>query len=469
MTRRWAPSARTRILGWYVLLLAVALASALLIQRSYLLDQVVSDADLALDQEVGEMRQLAGGVDPDTGEPFAGDVRAIFDTYFERNVPLVDEVVVTFVDGEPYKTGITGPRLEGSELLDRWAAVSTPVRDQIDTSDGPIRYLAVPLVDGDTTGGVFVVAVLLGPQIQAVEGVVRVGAVVLGSIFVLASVVAWLAAGEVLRPVRLVTEAAQEISESDLSQRIPVDGDDEVAQLARTFNEMLERLEEAFETQRQFVDDAGHELRTPITVIRGQLELMSDDPVERKETIDLVTDELDRMSRIVEDLLALARSEQPDFIETRPIDLVEFLEELSMKASALAGVEVPVVASNPGVFEGDRQRLTQAVMNLTRNAFEHGPQGVEVGIGGLTDATETRIWVSDDGPGIPPEVQERLFERFYRGRQGRRTTQGAGLGLAIVRAIAEGHNGSVELESGPSGATFSIVLPLRGASDGVED
>jgi signal transduction histidine kinase len=469
MTRRWAPSARTRILGWYVLLLAVALASALLIQRSYLLDQVVSDADLALDQEVGEMRQLAGGVDPDTGEPFAGDVRAIFDTYFERNVPLADEVVVTFVDGEPYKTGITGPQVEGSELLDRWAAVSVPVRDQIDTSDGPIRYLAVPLVDGDSTGGVFVVAFFLGPQIEAVEGVVRVGALVLGSIFVLASVVAWLAAGEVLRPVRLVTEAAQEISESDLSQRITVDGDDEVAQLARTFNEMLERLEVAFETQRQFVDDAGHELRTPITVIRGQLELLGDDPVERKATIDLVTDELDRMSRIVEDLLVLARSEQPDFIETHPIDLAEFLEELSVKASVLSGKEVSVITSAPGVFAGDRQRLTQAVMNLTRNAFEHGPPGVEVGIGGRTDDTGTRIWVRDNGPGIPPEVQERLFERFYRGRQGRRTTQGAGLGLAIVRAIAEGHGGIVELESGQTGTTFVIALPLGVAPDGGAD
>jgi signal transduction histidine kinase len=208
------------------------------------------------------------------------------------------------------------------------------------------------------------------------------------------------------------------------------------------------------------VDDAGHELRTPITVIRGQLELLSDDPVERKETIDLVTDELDRMSRIVEDLLVLARSEQPDFIETHPIDLAEFLEELSVKASALSGREITVIASTPGVFEGDRQRLTQAVMNLTRNAFEHGPPGVEVGIGGMIDGAATCIWVRDNGPGIPPDVQERLFERFYRGRQGRRSTQGAGLGLAIVRAIAEGHGGTVELESGSAGTTFMIVLPV---------
>jgi two-component system, OmpR family, sensor kinase len=460
MTRSWSPSARMRILGWYVLLLALALISALLIQRSYLLNQIASEADLALDQEVGELRQLASGTDPDTGEPFAGDVRAIFDTYFERNVPLAGEVVVTFIDGEPYKTGITGPQLEGTDLLDRWAAVSEPVRDQIDSAAGPIRYLAIPLVDEDATGGVFVAAFFLQQQIQNVEAVIRVGALVLGSIFVLASVVAWLAAGEVLRPVRLVTETAKEISESDLSQRIAVEGDDEVAGLARTFNEMLERLEEAFETQRQFVDDAGHELRTPITVIRGQLELLSDDPVERKETIDLVTDELDRMSRIVEDLLVLARSEQPDFIETHPIDLAEFLDELSVKASALSDKEVSIIASTPGVFEGDRQRLTQAVMNLTRNAFEHSPPDVEVGIGGLINNTATRIWVRDNGPGIPPEVQERLFERFYRGRQGRRTTQGAGLGLSIVRAIAEGHGGKVDLETGPAGTTFIIVLPI---------
>ena len=448
-----------RILGWYVILLAVAMVAALLIQRTYLLGQVVVNTDLALDQEVEELRQLVGGTNPETGEPFAGDIRSIFDTYFQRNVPLAGEVVVTFVDGSPYKSGVTGAPFDGTGLMERWATVDTPEREQVQTDLGPVRYLAVPLADDTAAGGDFVAASFLRGQLEDVDSAFRVGALVLGSIFVLASMVAWVAAGDVLRPVRLVTEAARSISESDLSRRIPIGGDDEVAALASTFNSMLDRLDEAFATQRRFVDDASHELRTPITVIRGQLEVLGDDPAERSETMRLVNSELDRMSRIVEDLLVLARSEARDFIETHPIDLADFLEEMAAKASGLSNRKVSLASVDPCVFMGDRQRLTQAVTNLTRNAFEHGPADVEVSVGGGLNGSSIRIWVADDGPGIPRDVADRLFERFYRGRSGRVSGSGAGLGLSIVRAIAEGHAGRVELETGEAGTRFSLVLP----------
>jgi len=451
-----------RILGWYVLLLAVALVAALFIQRSFLFDQVVSDADLAMDQEVGELRQLAAGINPETGEPFAGDVRAIFDTYLARNVTLSDEAIVTIVGGAPYKSDVLGSFFGDTSLMEHWSSLEQSERDQVDTELGPVRYLAVPLIGGEESGGVFVVTIVLENQLNRVEGVVRVGALVLGSIFVIASAVAWIAAGDVLRPIRLLSETARSITESDLSRRIRSEGDDEIADLARTFNEMLDRLEEAFATQRAFVDDAGHELRTPITVIRGQLEVLGDDPQERQETIQLVTGELDRMSRIVEDLLVLARAEQSDFIQKHPIDLAEFVDELAVKASSLSGRPVALEAPDPAVVQGDRQRLTQAVMNLIRNAFEHTSPEVDVSLGAQANGTWTRIWVGDNGPGIPFEEQQRLFERFARGGLGRRRTEGAGLGLSIVRAIAEGHGGNVELETGVQGSKFTIVIPTSG-------
>jgi signal transduction histidine kinase len=454
-----------RILGWYVLLLAVALTTALLIQRAYLRQQVVSSTDLALDQEIGELRQLAGGIDPDTGEDFAGDLEAIFDTYFERNVPLAGEAVVTIIDGDAYKLGIIGTEFQGTALMEHWRELTLPERDQVDSELGPVRYLAIPMADGDQVGGVFVAAFLLQDELDRVDEITRVAGLVLGSIFLLASVVAWIAAGEVLRPLRLLDEMARSIGESDLSRRIPVEGEDEIANLARTFNEMLNRLEEAFATQRRFVDDAGHELRTPITVIRGQLEVLGDDPKERAETMRVVGGELDRMSRIVDDLLVLARAEQPDFIATHPIDLKELIEDLAFKAAALSGREVMVEAAEAGVIQGDRQRLTQAVMNLTQNAFEHGPPGVEVRIGGQIVGSMAGIWVADNGPGIPPEVTGRLFERFYRGRSARKPSRGAGLGLSIVRAIAEGHGGRVELDTHESGTTFTLVIPAEGRED----
>jgi signal transduction histidine kinase len=263
--------------------------------------------------------------------------------------------------------------------------------------------------------------------------------------------------------LRHLSTTARSITESDLSQRIPVEGSDEIAALAGTFNEMLDRLEEAFATQRRFVDDAGHELRTPITVIRGQLELLSEDPVEQQATIQLVTGELDRMSRIVEDLLVLAKTEQPDFIQLHPIDLAEFVDELAVKASTMSTRSVSVETSDHAVVVGDQQRLTQAMMNLARNAIEHTPVTARISLGGGVNGSWARLWVTDDGPGISPEAQNRLFERFARGPTGRRTTEGAGLGLSIVKAIAEGHGGRVEVETGAGGSTFTIVIPSEGA------
>jgi signal transduction histidine kinase len=434
----------------------------LLIQRSFLLDQVVSGADQALDQEVGELRQLAGGVDPETGELFAGDVAAIFDTYLERNVPLSDEAVVTIVAGVPYKSDLAGASFQGTDLLEHWASLKVPERDQVDTDAGPIRYLAITLASDDAVGGVFVVAIALEEQLANVDGVIRVGALVLGSILLISTAVAWIAAGEVLRPLRLLSDTARSITESDLSGRIPVEGDDEIAGLAETFNEMLDRLEEAFATQRRFADDAGHELRTPITVIRGQLEVLGDDPAERAATIRLVTGELDRMSRVVEDLLVLTKAEQPEFIQPHPIDLAELVDELAVKASSLSPRSVTVTAKDHAVVLGDRERLTQAVMNLARNAVEHTPETASVSLGGRANGSWARIWITDTGPGIPVSERTRLFERFARGEPGRRRTGGAGLGLSIVKAIAEGHGGTVELETGDTGTTFTIVIPVAG-------
>ena len=455
-------SARARILGWYVLLLAVALVAALFLQRALLLRQAVIDADLALDQEVDELRQLAGGVDPSTGEPFAGDVEAIFDVFLMRNVPLEGEGIVTMMDGRPYKTDVVGSVLARTGFADRWATVTEPVREEVVSDQGPIRSLAVPLELNGETLGIFVAAISMHPRLAAIDDVVRLGALVYGTIFVVASILAWVAAGGVLRPLRQLSETAAGITETDLSRRIPVTGRDEIADLGRTFNSMLDRIEEAFEIQRRFVDDAGHELRTPITVIRGNLELMGDDPSDRQATMALVTDELDRMARIVDDLLLLAKSENTDFIESHPMDLGGFIDELIAKARVLDDRPWSLDGREDVVIEADEQRLTQAMMNLIRNAAEHTPPGSPVAIGTALRAGEAVLWVRDAGPGIRPEDRGRLFERFARGRRGRRSTEGAGLGLAIVAAIADGHGGRVTVEDADGGgAMFALHIPVR--------
>lgn len=454
---------RARVLGFSAALLAGAIVVGLVVQRAVLLRRLDAEVAASLEQEREEMQRLADGRNPATGQPFEGDVRAIFDTFLSRNVPIEGEVYLTFVDGRPYATTPAPVRLDRvPALVERWATLTEGSGGEIDTDAGPVRYLAVPLRTQDRTAGVFVVANFLRAEREEVEAGIKVAAGVAGVVLVVATGLAWVIAGRLLRPVRQLTDSARSISETDLSRRIPVEGNDEIAELTRTFNDMLDRLAGAFAAQRAFVDDAGHELRTPITIIRGHLELMGDDPHDRAETVALVTDELDRMARIVEDLLLLAKAEQPDFVRPQLIELSDLTTELVVKARALGERDWRLDACAEGTVWADAQRLAQAMFNLARNAVEHTAAGAEIGLGSTLDGDEVRMWVRDTGAGVDPGERERIFDRFARGRSGSRRSDGAGLGLAIVRAVAEGHHGRVELHSpAGQGATFTLVFPAH--------
>jgi len=446
-----------------VVLLALAGTAALPVHRRVLVRQLDAKVAQLLVQEASELRVLAGGRDPATGEPFAGDVQAIFSTFLQRNLPLEGEAFVTYVDGKPYRASLAPhPLLDDGSLTRRWSQVTASQRGEVATPVGPARYLAVPLKDRGVTRGVFVALSFMRAQQDGIDRTLQVGAAVWGSVLVLATFVAWVAAGRVLNPLRLVNEAAREITGSDLSRRIPVAGNDEVAELATTFNEMLDRLEASFANQRAFLDDAGHELRTPITVIRGHLELLGDDADERRETVATVTDELDRMTRIVDDLLLLARAEQPDFLRLEPVDVDVLTRDLANKVQALAERRWKVEATGYGVMVADRHRLTQAVINLVDNAVRNTAPGDEIAVGSAVSDGHVRLWVRDEGPGIPIHEQDRIFERSIRLDGGRRQGGSAGLGLAIVRTVVEAHGGQVVVDSPPGrGATFTVVIPSR--------
>jgi signal transduction histidine kinase len=467
MTERRLPRLgfRVRVLGFMTALLLGAITVGLLVQRAVLLQRLDRDVDATLEQEREELSRLAAGTDPSTGRPFAGDVRAIFDTFLLRNVPTAGEVFLTFVDGRAFKATPAPIRLDADrDLVREWADLRDGRQGSLDTRAGPVRYLAVPLQTGGSTRGVFVVANFVRDARAEIETTIRVSALVMGAVMVVAIVVAWIVAGRLLRPVRQLTDTARSISETDLDGRIPVEGDDEIAELAGTFNAMLDRLQEAFAAQRAFVDDAGHELRTPITIVRGHLEVMGEDPTERAETIALVTDELDRMSRIVDDLLLLAKAEQPDFLRREPVEVSDLTTELLVKASALGAREWTLDACAEGPARVDAQRVAQAVLNLARNAVEHTTDGNVVAVGSAWHGAELRIWVRDTGPGVDAADRDRIFERFARGA-GRRRSDGAGLGLAIADAVAVAHDGRIELDTAPGGgACFTLVLPPDGTS-----
>jgi signal transduction histidine kinase len=465
---------RLRMVWWFIVVLALATAGSVILVRQVLVQRLDARIESELAQEVDEVRRLADGNDPETGQPFGERVDRIFEVFLERNIPAQHESLLTFVDGrlhlyspsdepEPLNEVKTPyPLHEDQALVDRWAAMTEPARGRAETPAGTVEYLAVPfLVDGEPQG-VFVVASFRDLQ-QADTDAASLAAAIVGLVMlVIGSALAVRLAERILAPVRLVTRTARSISDTDLSRRIPVRGYDEIAELSGTFNDMLERLEAAFATQRRFTDDAGHELRTPITVIRGHLELMGDDPEDRRRTMELVSDELERMTRMVDDLLTLARTEQPDFLRLRVVDLDELTIRMLQNARGLASRDWRLEGTAEGRATIDEQRLMQAVLQLAANAVRHTADGELVALGSAIHDGQARFWVRDAGPGVSIEERDRIFERFYRGRSGHRRSDGAGLGLSIVQAIAEAHGGRVELDSEPGrGATFTVIVPVN--------
>ncbi|MDQ4091392.1 MAG: ATP-binding protein [Actinomycetota bacterium] len=452
-----------RILAWYLVLLAGSSLASAVVAYQVLHARLADEIEAGLAQEAEELDRLAGGNNPATGQPFIDDAAAIFDTFLRRNIPEEGEALFTLVDGRPYKTSDKPPHdlLRDPVMVSRWAALGQSERSTVKTPAGEARYLAVPVRFGDRTVGSFVVANFPAVEQEEIVHSVRVVGAVSVGVLLVASCLAWAVAGRVLAPVRVLTATARRITETDLSRRIPVRGSDEIADLTATFNAMLDRLETAFASQRDFISDAGHELRTPITIIRGHLELMGDDPDERRETVDLVTDELDRMARYVGDLLLLAKAERPDFLQRERLDVGEFTHRLFAKAQAFDPERFRLAGVGVGEVVADPDRITQAVMNLADNSVRHTDGAGEILLGSDLVDGEARFWVRNHGPVIPESERARLFDRFARG-EASAARDGTGLGLAIVAAIARAHGGKVELASGErQGTTFTIVVPAK--------
>lgn len=481
---RFFGEARTRILLWYLLLMSFFIAVSLPLMRQAVFAQVnarvredmAEDKELfqqllANDSEAQEKLRLYQDAPPEkivippTNQQ---ELEALVDVYLSRRIPEDDSFLIAFVNGTYYRSSpkaLPNSLKPGSRLAERWTILETAEQGEQPSSNpniGSILYLAEPIeLDGKQLGTFVVAHTTAGEREEAVNALLIIFKVML-LVLVIALLLAWFAAGKVLAPLRELANAAHAISDTDLTQRISVGGGGELAELATTFNEMMDRLETAFATQRNFINDAGHELRTPITIIRGHLELMGDDPAEQQETLTLVLDELDRMNRFVEDLLLLAKAERPDFLHLETIDISSFTEELFAKATALADRNWHLETTATGRMVGDRQRLTEAVMNLAQNATQHTVAADSIFLGTAVTKRRVSFWVRDTGDGVALEDQERIFERFARAVNSRRRSEGAGLGLSIVQAIVEAHGGQVYLRSqSGTGATFTLVLPLE--------
>ncbi|WP_326635138.1 HAMP domain-containing histidine kinase [Streptosporangium sp. NBC_01755] len=459
-------SARARIVGWMLAVVGLALSVSISTTWTFLVNRLDDRIGSELRNEVDKLRSYAKETrDPQTGRTVT-DVQKLLTDYLALNSPDRWETFFSIVDGSADRVTAIEPlvRLDtDAELVGRMAKATRITRDTVESDAGTVQYAVIPVtVSGDSRPGHFVVAIFYDRHRgEIVDAVWALGLSALAAL-VLAGAAGWFVAGRVLAPVRLIGQTAEQISDStDLTRRLDVPGDDDVAALAATFNHMLDRLEKAFVVQRNFMDDAGHELRTPITVIRGHLELMSDDPADRAATLALVTDELDRMNRIVDDLITLAKAEQPGFLHLDNVELADLTVSVVAKARPLGERRWRVDEVAEARLPADRQRLTQALMQLVANAVRHTADDDLIAVGSAVRDGRVDLWVRDSGPGVAPAERERIFGRFVRGAGRTGTYDGAGLGLAIVRSIAEAHGGGVKVTEGPGGgACFVISLPL---------
>jgi two-component system OmpR family sensor kinase len=334
----------------------------------------------------------------------------------------------------------------------------------LDSPAGRVRAAAVPLMLEGRQIGTLVVAASktrLRSTLDALQWRIATAS----SVGLLLAIVVGYSA--VRRSLRQLTQMVRQIASiqasGDLSQRVgPTDSEDEVGQLASAFDRMLARLQDAFRAQQRFLSDASHQLRTPLAVARGHLELLQQEltTAQAQRALGIATTELDDMAKVVQDLLLLAQLDEGIPLERRAVDVDLILHEAVLRALPPSARMVTVDAQPNLVALGDPDRLVQVLSNLIANAVQHGDSDVAIAVGARRDGTHIMIMVSDTGPGIPPDDLPHIFKRFYRGSQARRHSGGVGLGLPIAASLVQAMGGKITVQSTPGqGATFTVVLP----------
>jgi two-component system OmpR family sensor kinase len=445
-------SLRARLLVGMAVVAAVLVGAAVLIART-------TEADLVarLDDQLQAVRdpRPRGPQEEAFTSLFAGEVVGdTVRTYFTPNVTGSDPVpeIPRARVAEVAADGRSRLFTVGSDGDTRFRMLARP------TPRGTVLLLGLPLSDVDAS----------------VDRLIRVEALVTVAVLAVLGLVTWWVVRLGVRPVKRMTKTAVAIADGDLSQRVPdVVPGTEAGELGQALNTMLGRIEHAFAERgrsearlRQFVADASHELRTPVTTIRGYAELYRTGGLREEGELDAAMGRTEaeavRMGNLVEDLLLLARLDQGRPLQREPVDLDALVRD-AVRDAAAVDPDHPVTAVPTGgvVVPGDADRLRQVVTNLVGNARVHTPPGTPVEVRTFREGERAVLEVADRGPGMPPEVAERAFERFYRADPARaRHRGGTGLGLAIVRATVDAHGGTVSLRTAPgAGTTVRVELP----------
>ena len=482
LARRLAPRGlRWRLAAWFTLVMVLCTGIVFVAVYRGTGTQVRQQIDRELSGDAAEFAHNLRAADPGSYAELVEAAKG-----YLRTQPFSASSRLLFVTAPGQQTISNSPELVAARAPDDGESASIQRSENalaLSLVRAPERYTTVPAPDADDLRLLKVpvrlengLTVTIGAgealaDVSRAQDSVARAFVLAGLLALLAALIAsYLVGGRVSAPLRRMASVAARVDGGDLHPRIEHrEGEaSEIAVLTDAFNHMLDRLTEAFAGQREFIADASHELRTPLTVIRGQLEVLaaqerpSAQEVRRVEA--LVQAEVARVSRLVDDLLLLAKSDHAErFLRPGPIELAGYVEELWDGMTLLADRRFELGPLPEGTLIADRDRLAQALRNLIGNAINH--TAPEEGVVRLTVRAEHGGWVrflvDDDGPGIPPAERERIFDRFHRIDAARdRASGGAGLGLAIVRAIAEAHGGAVSAASSPAGgARLELLLP----------
>ncbi len=462
-------SLRTRLTLWYTGLLTVTFLLLGGMAYALLVYSLSSDIDAALQSVAQVMADQArrGSV---TG--LSPDIDALFRRFFgfpawDRYVERLDP----FGRPDPRWSHSPAQRLPLSPQALKNAARGLHTFETVEgMGPYPVRVLTLPVIESGRVTELIQVGMSLESLYVTRRRFLLTMAAMLPLCLLLAGGGGWLLAHRALAPVDRMTEAARRISAEHLAERLEEPGTgDELDRLAQTLNEMLIRLDRSFQQIRQFSADASHELQTPLTILKGELEVAlrsPRSPEEYQQVLQSALEESDRIARLVEGLLLLARADTGMLrMDRQPVDLAQLVTDVYEQTRVLAtthGVTLQLGRVEAVVIQGDYDRLRRLLLNLVDNGIKYTPSGGRVTISLSQNNSWASLQVSDTGIGLSPEDRSKIFQRFYRTDEARaQSEEGAGLGLCIAQSIAEAHGGYIQVESRPgTGSTFTVWLPL---------
>ena len=462
----------SRLTIWYTSLLTLTFLVLGGIAYGLLAYSLSRDMDSALNGVAGVMAQRTRV----SGTPsFPSDVDELFRRFFgfsplDRHIDIYDPLGRR----DPRRSRPRSKVLSLSPKALKNASKGLPTFETIASAGSyPVRILTLPVIEAGRVSNLVQVGMSLENMVKTRRRFLVIMASVLPFALLLAGGGGWLLARRALKPVDRMTRTAQRISAEHLDGRLQETGsDDELDRLAKTLNDMLGRLDGAFHQMRQFSADASHELQTPLTILKGEMEValrLQRSPDEYQRVLRSGLEEIDRINHLVAGLLLLARADAGVLrLDLQPLALKDLLQEVCEQMRVVADDRSINLHSNlpaPVIVRGDREHLRRLLLNLVDNAIKYTSTGGSVTLSLQSDNDWASLMISDTGIGLSRDEQQLIFNRFHRATDTRsRDERGVGLGLSIARSIAEAHGGRVHVESAPGkGSTFTVLLPANPA------